>query len=219
MNEVNQYKTLLNLSGGIDSLWCLWNYAGRSEPLLVHHCYLRNWCRRADCEARAVTLALKWIDENEPFDFRLIRTAFDYGNMKIVQDKEVIGFMTGIIVRDARNRGLRNIIISSNKEDIERTQYYVSSESDRLRLIEGVGRRRLNYLYPIADKSKEDLIRELSPDLLELAWFCRTPAPGGKPCTRCKTCQTVLPLLSNKTTPGDHRTSKRSESPEGLTIP
>lgn len=202
------YQTLLNFSGGIDSLWCLWDYARRREPLLVHHCHLKNWTKRTELEAQAVKSALNWIDKHEPFSYRLVRTGFDYGNTMIVQDKEVIGFMTGIVIRDARNKGLRNIIISSNRQDIERTEYYVSSESDRLRLIEGVGRRRLNYLYPIADKSKEDLIRELPPDLLELAWYCRTPAPGDKPCTRCKTCQTVLPLLFNKSTPL-----------EGLTIP
>jgi len=190
------YKTLINFSGGIDSLWCLWDYARRREPLLVHYCHLVNWTGRGDHELKAVQNALAWIDEYEPFDYKLIMTRFDYGNMRIVQDKEVIGFLSGIILRDNRYP-LQNLIISSNAQDVERMPYYIRSEADRLRLLEGVGRRRLRYLYPIMGKTKEQLMRELPRDLLDLAWFCRTPSKQGYPCGRCQTCTKVLPILDN----------------------
>jgi len=96
------YQTLLNLSGGIDSLWCLWDYARRREPLLIHFCHLINFTGRGDYELEAVDKILAWIDENEPFDYKLIKTRFDYGNARIVQDKEVIGFLSGVILRDTR---------------------------------------------------------------------------------------------------------------------
>lgn len=189
------YKTLLNLSSGIDSLWCLWDYARRREPLLIHYCHLKNWTGRGDVENRAIDKIMAWIDEHEPFQYKLIRTCFDYGDARIVQDKEVIGFMDGVILRDSKYP-LENLIISSNKQDISRTEYYVRTEADRLRLIEAVGRRRLNYIYPIKEKTKAQLIRELPPDLLKLAWFCRVPSSHGKPCGRCQTCTKVLPVLA-----------------------
>lgn len=196
-------KTLLNFSGGIDSLWCLWDYARRREPLLIHYCHLVNWTGRGDYEATAVKNSLAWIDAHEPFEYKLIETRFDYGNARIVQDKEVIGFLSGIILRDNRHQ-IQRLIISSNKEDIARTPYYIRTEADRLRLVEGVGRKRVKYIYPIAGKSKAQLIKDLPPDLVRLAWFCRTPTKNGNPCNKCQTCKKVLPVLS-EAMQTDHR--------------
>lgn len=188
-------RTLLNLSGGIDSLYCLWDYARRREPLLIHFCELINWTGRHKHEVQAVQKIIEWIDRHEPFRYKLLQTRYDYGNTRIVQDKEVIGFITGTIIRDPRIAAhLQNIIISSNRQDISRTPYYVRTEADRLRLIEGVGRKRLKYIYPIGSKTKAKLIRELPPDLLRLAWFCRTPNQG-RPCKKCQTCTKVLPVF------------------------
>lgn len=195
-----RYNTLLNFSGGIDSLYCLWEYAKRKEPLLIHFCHLVNWTGRGDHEFKAVEKALEWIDKNEPFDYQLKTTRFDYGNVCIVQDKEVIGFLTGVLLRDP-NYHITNLVISSNKEDMARTGYYLRSEADRLRLIEAVGRRRVKYLYPIKDKRKEQLIRELPAELLELAWYCRTPGTGTEPCGKCQTCKKVNPVLAELLAP------------------
>ena len=191
---MTRYTTLLNFSGGIDSLWCLWNYARRQEPLLVHYCHLVNWTGRGAQEKKAVDCIMTWLDEHLPFDYRLIQTRFDYGDVAIVQDKEVLGFLTGVILRDHRNQTVNRLIVCSNNEDVSRFPYYVSTEADRFRLIEAVARKRVEYVYPIAGKTKADLIRELPADLLALAWWCRTPK-GEEPCRTCRTCKKVFPVL------------------------
>ena len=190
---MNQYQTILNLSGGIDSVFALWLYARHQWPLLVHHCHLINFTKRAPHELEAVKRVLKWMEENEPFDYHLIQTQFDYGNMGIVQDKEIIGFLNGVLLRD-RRFFVHNILITSNRDDISRFGYYLATETDRMRLIEGVGQRKVKYLYPIANFTKEDLMRRMPPELLELCWFCRTPNDGA-PCGTCDTCKKVLPIL------------------------
>ena len=183
--------TLLNFSGGIDSLYCLWQYALSKTPLLIHYCELQNWTKRHEQERVAVAKILGWIDKHLPFEYTYLKSSFDYGNLSIVKDKEVIGFMTGVILRDKRHE-VDSVIISSNKEDVSRLEYYTESEADRIRLMEGVGHKKVKYLYPIKDKTKAELISELPKDLLSLSWFCRIPK-SGKPCGKCKTCKTVLP--------------------------
>lgn len=189
----NHFQTLLNLSGGIDSVFTLWLYAQHQWPLIVHHCHLINWTERAPHELEAVKSVLAWIGENEPFEFHLIQTQFDYGNMGIVQDKEVIGFLNGVLLRD-RRFFLHNIIVCSSRDDISRFGYYLNSESDRMRLIEGVGRRKIKYLYPIANFTKSDMMRRMPRELLDLCWFCRTPKDG-QACGKCETCKKVLPVF------------------------
>lgn len=200
-NPFAEFHTLLNFSGGFDSLYCLWDYARRGEPLFVHFCRLRNFTGRVDFEARAVRNCVRWIKGQYPdYTFALWTSAYDYGNMSIIQDKEVIGFQTGVALRN-RQLPIQNVIISSNKEDISRTEYYMRSEANRYRLIFGVGGREVRILYPIKDLTKEDIIRALPAGLRKLAWWCRTPVRGavpgeGTPCGSCQTCQKVLPVLA-----------------------
>ena len=143
--NMNHFQTLLNLSGGIDSVFCLWLYAQHQWPLIVHHCHLINWTNRAAHELEAVKNVLEWIGEHMPLQMHLIQTQFDYGNMGIVQDKEVIGFLNGCLLRDRRYL-IQNIIVCSSRDDINRFGYYITSEADRLRLIYGVGQRRVKFL-------------------------------------------------------------------------
>ena len=63
-------KTLLNLSGGIDSAYCLYKYAESKIPLLIHHCNLYSWEGRVDLEKRAVLKQLNWIKKNLPFNYK-----------------------------------------------------------------------------------------------------------------------------------------------------
>lgn len=190
--------TLLNLSGGIDSAYCLYQYALSKTPLLIHFCELINHEGRASYEKKAVKNLLKWVNYNLPFEYKYIETSFDYRNAgkPIVKDKYIIGFTTALVLNNRLAESVDKVIISSNKEDVSRLEYMEKTEAIRKLLITSLG-KSVEYIYPIREKTKAELIQELPADYLKYTWFCRTPKEG-KPCGQCHTCRQVLPHLNRK---------------------
>jgi len=185
-------KTLLNFSGGVDSLAVLYEYAVRREPLLIHFCELINWTKRYRKEVQAVDRIMEWIEANQPFPYEMVRTRFDHGNVRNSQDKYLLGFCTGLVLQDPRWR-IKKVIISSNAQDVSRTEYYTTSEAIRLSVIGTVAGYAPEYIYPIKDRNKEQLMRELPRELLDLSWSCRKPIHG-KECGNCQACTKIIPV-------------------------
>ena len=183
---------LLNYSGGLDSLHCLLH----SDYDIVHHCSIINHEGRHRLEKKAVDATLGLIRLARPSkSFIYIHTTYDYGNTRrIVLDKDVIGFQTGMLMR---GYNIKEVIISSNLEDVSKVDYYERTEQRRKAIIEAVAGRAPEYLYPIAELPKRELIKQIPEKYLRLAWFCRTPKRD-QPCGACPTCKAVLPHL-NKT--------------------
>jgi 7-cyano-7-deazaguanine synthase in queuosine biosynthesis len=184
--------TLLNFSGGIDSTYCLWDYLTNhpDKPLLIHHCQLKNHERRNELEFIAVQSILAWVQKRGMDNFKYIQTGFDFGNMGfLVPDKEVIGFFTGCILAKKSVR-IERVIISSSKDDMAKRKYYTHSEAKRLAIIHTVGRREPEYIYPIMEMTRAEMMAKMPKDLLALTWYCRTPK-NNKPCEKCPTCRAV----------------------------
>ncbi len=182
--------TLLNYSGGIDSLYCLLN----SEYDIVHHCSIINHEGRHKAELKAVEASLRLIRaKGKRFEF--IHTTYNYGNTRrIVLDKDVIGFQTGMLMRAYP---IDKVIISSNLNDCSKAEYYSRTEKRRHEIIESVSGIAPKYLHPIAHLTKKQLIEAIPLEFLNVSWFCRKPQ-NGKPCARCATCKSVLPHLKQK---------------------
>ncbi len=178
--------TLLNYSGGIDSLYCLLF----SQYDVVHHCSIINHEGRYQQELRAVDATLRLVRKHRKKPFEFIHTTYDYGNTpKIVLDKDVIGFQTGMLMR---SMPIDKVIVSSNLEDVSKHGYYFRTEQRRKSIIRSVSGKSPEYLMPIAHLSKSELIENIPLQYLKLAWYCRKPR-GGQPCGKCITCKAVHP--------------------------
>src|SRR5690554_6553651 len=107
--------TLLNLSGGIDSVYCLYQYVLRGEPLYIHHINLKNREGRNEKEAKAVSDVLSWAD-SQGYKYEYIETAFDYGDIRrLLADIEVVGIMTGVVAR--ARKGVKKTLVCSSLTD------------------------------------------------------------------------------------------------------
>jgi 7-cyano-7-deazaguanine synthase in queuosine biosynthesis len=187
-------NTLLNLSGGIDSAAVLYDYAVRGEPLLVNHIIISNFEQRIRHEHSAVRDLLRFVKNAFPnFSYQLIESKFNAGNTGYYTlDKLTVGFVTGMVLNNPAYKNVKNIIISSNADDIARVNYYEASEARRKAIIMAMCQRDdLNYIYPISQESKEQLCQRLPPDYLALTWFCRKPQADGNTCGRCVPCKAV----------------------------
>src|SRR5690554_3535253 len=187
--------TLLLLSGGIDSAYCMWWALSQGRALHVHHVHLRNWEGRLEHEVKATKRILGWMRQQGLTNFRYTESAFDYGTIRyVVRDHNIWALMTGIILADPRNRGITRVI---------RTDHYDSDaggpDSPAMRRAHRryrnisfeVCERGVIWEHPIQHMKKAEVVWAMPPGLLELCWWCRRPTVSGEPCHRCYTCRLV----------------------------
>jgi len=198
-------NTLLNLSGGVDSVYCLWHYLKKGIPLVIHHVYLVHRdhhlvCNegKANYEQKAVEGVLRWAADNYDTPFTYVETMFDYGPQipAGITDVEVVAFMSSVIMRNT-SYGIQNLVISANAEDntVGQTCPRHTRRMDMLRILVP---RPINLLWPIKNKTKVQLLEEMPPDLVDLCWFCHRPDEEGKRCRRCEPCRKMNEHERNK---------------------
>lgn len=188
--------TLLLLSGGIDSAFCMWRALSEGRSLHVHHVHLTNHEGRVQYEAQAVERILKWMRGRGLTRFRCTESSFDYGSTRyVVKDHNIWALWIGILLADPRNRGIRRVIRPDHWDSLpggpdcagmrrahrryERISWEVCERDD------------IEWEHPIQHMRKAEVVQAMPPDLLELCWYCRRPTPGGRPCHRCYTCSLV----------------------------
>jgi len=188
--------TLLLLSGGIDSAFCMWRALSEGRSLHVHHVHLTNHEGRVQYEAQAVERILKWMRGRGLTRFRYTESSFDYGSTRyVVKDHNIWALWIGILLADPRNRGIRRVIRPDHWDSLpggpdcagmrrahrryERISWEVCERDD------------IEWEHPIQHMRKAEVVQAMPPDLLELCWYCRRPTPGGRPCHRCYTCRLV----------------------------
>ena len=185
---------LLNLSGGVDSVYAAWRLLTDGHRLILHHCILRNREGRHDVEARAVRLVASWLRDHRLRAFTLLESGYDHGNLgRLPYDVEVLGFLTGVVLRDPSRRKIDTVVVSANSADASVTAPTTSRIVRRRQLAEAMVGRRLNWWIPFAHMTKAQMIAELPAELLELCWWCRRPQ-GTMPCRRCRTCREINAL-------------------------
>ncbi len=184
--------TLLNLSGGIDSTYCMYHYLKNNpnKTLLVHHIDLVSPEARLRHihELNAVTKILKWMNKNGCTNYEYLQSKVDYQAFNYTcVDVNVVLFMSGILLQSPKRTNITRIIMPNHYEDFQRRDYENRSLS-RFKIFEAMVSREIEFLYPIKEMTKKDL-REATPKFLyNLTWYCRRPLKDGKPCGKCRTC-------------------------------
>lgn len=214
IEDYKKYTSIVNLSGGVDSTFLLLKYLSEQKNVVVHHCNMINGEGRYLAEKSATSKVITWLKDNGLSTFEYYESGFDYGNLPyILKDIEVIAVFTSAILRAPSFHHIEEIAVSANATD----------ESNNPHDISVINRQSiLNTLkppfveakltFPIIHISKEDMVRSLPVDLLQLTWFCRKPtyynadnekvhyrdedsAVYAETCKRCIPCVKIFPVL------------------------
>lgn len=191
---------MVNISGGVDSVYAALKALESGERLLLHHCVLKSRANRWQQEKKAVAHALSYYKLRGLDDFHYVETSFDYGQISyLIYDVELIGFLTGLVLRNPRYNSVEKVIVSVNKDDpsgrdLNTPRRVISNALARTLLFD----RPINFVYPHIDITKKEMIRDTPKELLEKLWWCRTPK-NGKQCGTCRPCREINPILKNLT--------------------
>lgn len=195
-------RILLNLSGGIDSAYCMYDALRRGERLLVHHIRLTNHEGRQQLEHRAVKKIRAYIDAQKlPGSYTYLESGYDHGSLGwIPKDAAIWSFMTGVVLANPKHHDITEVIVprhvdafgheSDPAAGARRSDAYIRA------FVKAVARRDVTILTPIGHLRKAAVMRACPPELLRLCWWCRTPRAGGRACHRCITCKVVDPVLA-----------------------
>lgn len=191
---------MVNISGGVDSVYAALKALESGEHLLLHHCILKSRTNRWQQEKRAVQHALSYYKQRGLDSFVYVETSFDYGKINyLIYDVELIGFLTGLVLRNPRYGSVKKVIISVNKDDPSgrdrNAPRRVISNSLATTLL---GDKKVEFVYPHIDMTKSDMLKDTPKELLEKLWWCRTPR-GNNPCTTCRPCREINPMLKKLT--------------------
>lgn len=196
--EGGKKRTLVMLSGGIDSTAALWHVLHNPKDygeVHVHHIHIKNLEARWKAEAMAVESVLAYMRQNAPTPFTKSESTIavpHFGN-KFMYDVEAMGFITGYMT--SRDPNITKVVIAATATDFElgvsssvmrgkrmHNAYHPDEEDHSARIKE----------YPHKYLTKEEVYKTVPPELAVLTWSCRTPHyADGKPieCGRCKTCK------------------------------
>lgn len=179
---------LLQLSGGIDSAFVLWEWLKNNpdEICLVHHINLKNHEGRLEFEKIAVDNILKWFMNQGLNNFIYLESGFDYGTVNyIIKDVEICGLFLGIILRNPKWSGIEKILMPIY-EDINSAR-----EIRKRKILDIVSyNKKVKIEYPLKGLTKLDVINKIPKELLELTWYCRKPI-NKILCGKCYTCNEV----------------------------
>lgn len=221
-NEYSKYDTIVNLSGGVDSTYLLYEYLSQKKDLIVHHCDMINGEGRYLAEKSATRKVLNWLEQNNLSTFKYYETVFDYGNLPyILKDIEVIAVFTSALLRAPIFHHIKEIAVSANSSDESNNPNDISVIS-RKAIIDALKPPfvEAELTFPIIHISKSEMVRTLPKDLLELTWFCRRPvyfnaeglkvghrdkdnAVYAETCKACVPCVKILPVLRELNIPYD----------------
>ena len=191
-------RTLVMLSGGIDSTAALWHVLHHPDEygeVLVHHIHIKNLEARWVAEVMAVKNVLAYIKKHAPTPFSYSQSTIEvphFGN-QFMFDVEAMGFITGYMT--SRDTKITKVVIAATKTDFElgvdgsvmrgkraHNAYHPDEADHSARIKE----------YPQSHMTKAEVYASAPPELAALTWSCRTPRyVDGKPieCGRCKTCK------------------------------
>ena len=238
--------TLLLLSGGIDSAYCMWRALSEGRSLHVHHVHLTNHEGRLQYEARAVERILKWMRGRGLTNFRYTENPLGMGTLGwIPKDHCFWAQFIGTICANPKNRHITRVIRPDHWDSVPGgPDSPAMKQADRRyrNISYEICERELIWEHPIQRMMKAEVVHAMPRDLLELCWYCRRPTHRGKPCHRCYTCRLVDAALRGgplmyearvihpfrdkhtkaRYTPGDtyrHRSKARMEYLAGLPTP
>jgi 7-cyano-7-deazaguanine synthase in queuosine biosynthesis len=205
-------RTLVMLSGGIDSTAALWhvlNLPDEYEQVHIHHIHIQNIEARWKAEAAAVKSVLAYMRKHTSMSFTTSESIINtptFGN-NFLFDSETIGFVTGYMT--SRDPHINIVIIGGTATDFAMEASDAVSRGKAIHNafhLEEKDHSGAVKQYPHRHLTKKQVYNTLPPELALLTWSCRTPRyVNGKPreCGQCKTCTLELrdiqrPVLPRK---------------------
>jgi 7-cyano-7-deazaguanine synthase in queuosine biosynthesis len=190
---------MINLSGGIDSVYAAYDALKRREHILLHHCVLKSRTNRWVQEKAAVEHALSYFTSQGLNTYTYVETSFDYGKITyMIYDVELIGFLTGLVLRNPRYKSVNKVIVSVNANDPSAQDRNTPRRVRSNALTDILLERPIEFEYPYVDITKEDMIHGLPKNLLVGLWWCRVPRAGQR-CGRCRPCAEINPIIKSLT--------------------
>ncbi len=189
----DQSRTLVMLSGGIDSVYTLWDVlVNTTHEVIAHHIHFLNLERRVTPEARACQDIVRWLEQNvRPLTYS--ETTLDRQNLLFFgHDMVAIGFEAGLAAQNYRYRHDAAVdywrVGSCLEEGGWPTRWphvinccaAASHPFDPPRYVQA----------PIVSKSAQ--VEAMPRELTALTWGCRRPVWKGDiavPCGQCVTCR------------------------------
>lgn len=199
--------TLLMLSGGIDSTWCLWQRARAGLPTRTHHVTLSDHEGRAAVEDRASAAVVEWVRAHAAppapgtgtgrAEDMVQHTSSSVGwgtTGWLPRNYWLWAYWAGAIMAAPRNRRLANLVIPRHSDAFRGgpdSPGAHASDTAYTTVVEAMTGRPVTLTYPMLHLAKAQVIESLPAELLALTWWCRRPRPGGVACHVCGTCRQV----------------------------
>lgn len=181
--------TLLMLSGGLDSTFCLYQRVQAGLATRVHHVVLANSDGRQDVEAAAVADVLAWMNRNGGGGLiRHTESRTDNGDLILhgLWDGFMLAYWTGAILHAEPKIG--SVVLGVQADD--GLSFGDIRDQRFWRIAANVARRQFWLSQPARGMSKRDIIAAMPAELVDLCWSCRRPQDG-QPCHSCHTCKLV----------------------------
>lgn len=205
MLNPKKHRTLVLLSGGVDStatLWYILNHSDEYGDILIHHIHLHNVENRWKPEAQAVKAILAYVKKYSSTPFISSESVIAVPNVgrHFLYDVEAIGFITGYIT--SRDPSVTKVAIGVTSDDWKRssiTGTVAKSKSLHNAFHINAGNHSDTVkVFPLKDMTKQQAYESMPPELARLTWSCRTPREMNGAfieCGRCKACRGELQQL------------------------
>jgi len=191
--------TMINLSGGVDSTYAAYKALSSGRSVLLHHCVLKSRTNRWSQEKKSVDHALKYFIRMGLDNYSYIETGFDYGKISyLIYDVELIGFLTGLVLRNPKYESVNEVIVSINSDDPSAKDLQTDRRVRSNLLGNTVAGKEINFSYPYIGMTKKQMVQDTPVDLLKGLWWCRVPV-GGNKCGRCRPCREINALTKSLT--------------------
>ena len=183
-------RVLVNLSGGIDSAYCLYEALSAGRDVLVHHIRLKNHEGRRPYEYAAVLAIRLWLRQHGLTRYTYVESSFDYGTLRyVVRDAKLWSFLSAVILLNPKHADVNEVIIPSHLDSPIMQNKALQDEISGIIRATIAGAREVPLIsYPIGKKLKKEVVASMPKDLLAKCWWCRKPV-GGKPCKVCHSCK------------------------------
>lgn len=208
-------NTLLNLSGGIDSVYVAYKWLKEhpKETLLIHHCSLRTHEKRWGKEDEAVKKVLAYFNQHGLTNYEYVETILDIQTFKPkMWDSSLLATITAFLMRAYPD--IKFILNNTPKDEhIRLSGGRLLQRTQRATTIRNAITSRPLKVIPMLDAiMKSEIIKDMPEDLFELCWYCRTPK-NDDVCGTCHTCLQVKPHLKIKEI--KHENNNEPSKPRG----
>jgi 7-cyano-7-deazaguanine synthase in queuosine biosynthesis len=190
--------TLLMFSGGLDSTAALYKLlTGGSDELRVHHIHIINREGRARAERDASAAVIAWCQAHcRPFQYS--ESTIDFAGLQAIPiDYVTVAYAACQVAIDTP--GCNRIAVGTLAADLDEQKRKVSVSQRRVfdamyasYRERKLGTDDLQWIYPVYDMSKTQVVASLPEGLRSVAWSCRRPvatADGYRICGECKPCR------------------------------